>query len=81
MTNTNVNKPDINRDSNDYVYAVKNIDGAYYCGGSRYDINKWSHQIRKAMLYRSEKYAAQAASSLSHHVKTKIVRVRIFEVE
>lgn len=69
------NRTGTNRNTNDLVWAVKDIDGSYFCGN-----NKWDKQIRKAQLYRSEKYALAAANSMFRVGKPTVVKVRIFEV-
>lgn len=62
----------------DLCFAVKDENGFYYCG-----LKQWDKQIRKAQLFHSFKYAKdvrddQRWTAISG---TKIVRVRIFEVD
>ena len=44
----------MNKNNNDLFYAVKDSNGYYYIG-----YNRWDKQIRKAVLYRSLKYAKE----------------------
>lgn len=62
----------------DLCFAIKDDNGFYYCG-----LNKWDKQLRKAQLFHSFKWAKEARDNPKWTAisGTKIVRVRIFEVD
>ena len=66
----------MNRNNDDFVYAVKDNDGYYFIG-----YNRWDKQIRKARLYRSYKYAKETMEDTRFIARgTFMVRVRITEI-
>lgn len=63
--------------TDDIVFAVKDIEGFYYTG-----MNKWDKQVRKATLYRQYRYAKDMRDDIRFIERdTYIVRVRITELE
>ena len=61
----------------DICFAIKDENEYFYCG-----LNKWDKQLRKAQLFHSFKYAIYVRDSDKRAaVGTKIVKVRIFEME
>lgn len=65
----------------DKLYVIKFDNGDYYCG-----YNHTSKQLRKALIYKSLKYANDAATDFKIrndklNLSYKIVEVEIKEVE
>ena len=66
----------MNKNNNDLFYAVKDSNGYYYIG-----YNRWDKQIRKAVLYRSLKYAKETMDARRFADRERfIVKVRITEI-
>ena len=62
------------RKNSDLCFALKTDGGTYYCG-----LNKWDDQVRKAQLFRSEKWAKEAsdAQEKKNGIVSHVVRVFI----
>ena len=62
--------------NSDLCFALKTDGGTYYCG-----LNKWDEQVRKAQLFRSEKWAKEAsdAQEKKNGIVSHVVRVFIAE--